>query len=69
MKRRLPYPLGLMRAARACNIDEPRTPYAAANEQQQRGIQLLTIGQRQHLVRTIGNEGLAILRNSRSWPC
>lgn len=66
--KRVPYPLGLQLAARRCNIDEPRTPYAAAKESQQLGIQLLTVGSRQHLVRTIRGEGLAILRNSRSWP-
>lgn len=65
--KRLPYPIGLVLAAGRCNMDMPRTPYAAAKELQQRGVQLVTRGNRQHVVRTIGNEGLAILRNQRSW--
>lgn len=65
--KRLPYPLGLWLAARRANLDEPRTPYAAAKEAQARGVQLHTRGDRQYLVRTIGAEGIAIVRNARSW--
>lgn len=64
---RLPYPIGLLIAARKCDIDAARTPYAAAKEQRGCGVSLVTRGSRQFLVRTISNEGLAILRNARSW--
>lgn len=67
MSRRLPYPLGLVLAARRCDVDAARTPYAAAKESQQRGVQLVTRGDKQHIVRTLQGEGLPILRNARSW--
>lgn len=55
--KRLPYSATLTRMAVT----------AARREFQQRGVQLVTRGARQYVVRTIKAEGLAILRNSRSW--
>lgn len=65
MNRRIPYRTRI--AGAPCDMDAPRTPYAAAREQHQRGFQLVTRFGRQHIVRTIGAEGLAILLNQRFW--
>lgn len=54
-------------AARSFKLDTPRTRYAAAKELRGMGVQLITRGNQQWLVRSIGGEGLAILRNARSW--
>jgi hypothetical protein len=54
-------------AATRCLMDSPRTRYAAAKELRGMGVQIITRGERQWIVRTIAGEGLAILRNARSW--
>lgn len=61
------YSNNLTFAASLCLMDRPRTRFAAAKELRGMGVQIITRGERQWLVRTIGGEGLAILRNARSW--
>lgn len=61
------YSNNLTVAASRCVMDSPRTRYAAAKELRGMGVQLITRGKQQWLVRTIGGEGLCILRNQRSW--
>ncbi len=57
----------LVLAGAGCNIDAPRTPVAAAKEEQQRGVQLVRRGEAHYIARTINGEGLPLLRNARSW--
>lgn len=51
------YPATLMAMAAA----------AARREFQQRGVQMVVLGGRQYIVRTLNGEGLPLLRSSRSW--
>jgi hypothetical protein len=63
--KRTGYKFSLLKAARSCNMDEPRTPYVASKEARNDGVMLVTVGPRQHIVRTTSGEGAAILRNAR----
>jgi hypothetical protein len=62
--KRLPYPLGLMLMARRCDIDAPRTPYAAARELESQPIERREVRGRIYVLR---GEQACIARNARSW--
>jgi hypothetical protein len=40
----------------------------ARKTMERRGVRLETVGRRQYIVRTVAEEGLAILKSQRSWP-
>ena len=67
MNQRPLYPEGLMAAANRCNIDAPRTHWAAARERKQFGLALFVRHSRQYVVRIVGGEGVPISANQRSW--
>lgn len=66
--KRMPYARALLQAAGRCNIDEPRTPYAAAKEAQQRGIEQYTRGEHRYISRTVNGESLPITVTTPKWP-
>lgn len=62
--KRISFPLALMMAARRCNIDAPRTPYAAARERESQPIERREVRGRIYVLR---GEQACIARNARSW--
>jgi len=62
--KRLPYPIGLLLAARKAEIDAPRTHYAAARELEARPVELRQVRGRIYVLR---GESACISRNARSW--
>ena len=57
-----------MIAGAACDIDSPRTPYAAMKEMRPLQRRLITRAEKQFLVVVLSGEALAIVSNQRSWP-
>lgn len=56
-------------AGAACNLDVPRTPFAAMKELRPLQRRLITRAGKQFVVMLVsGGEALAIVANQRSWP-
>ena len=55
-------------AGAACNLDVPRTPFAAMKELRPLQRRLITRAGKQFLVFVVNNEAVCIVANQRNWP-